>query len=245
MKLRLVLASGFLAFTVGVYQGHAAPPPTAPDADPAMEKLFQQARKLIDAKKLPAAIQKCDQVIERFEQFYADRNEKVYCARTAPEKLGYLVMAANEFNRGTAKKTSAVALSPTWSNAFYMKGYALLELQRRAEAKSAINRALELAPWNAQYLCELGNIYQLEKNWPEARKAFLLAEEQAALSPDDVKADELARARRGLGYVLVELGQFEAAAQKYQQCLAANPQDKKAVGELEYVRGLQKEKASK
>lgn len=210
-----------------------------------MDKLLNQARELIDARKPPSAIEKCDQVIARFEKFYADRNEKVYCARTAPENLGYLVMAANEFNRGSAKKTSAITLSSTWSNAYYMKGCALLELQRRAEAKSALKQALDLAPWNAQYLCELGSICQMEKSWSEARKVFLLAEDQAALSPDDVKADELARARRGLAYVMVELGQLEAAAKKYRQCLAANPKDKKAAGELKYVRGLQKEKAAK
>jgi tetratricopeptide (TPR) repeat protein len=88
------------------------------------------------------------------------------------------------------------------------------------------------------YLSELGSIYKLEKNWPEAKKTFEAAEEHAALSPDDLKASELGLARRGLGYVLVELGQLAEAEKKYQQCLKDDPNDKKAAAELEYVRGL-------
>jgi Flp pilus assembly protein TadD len=53
-----------------------------------------------------------------------------------------------------------------------------------------------------------------------------------------LEPDELARARRGLGYVLVEMGKLNEAEKKYQQCLAADPKDTKAAQELEYVRGL-------
>jgi Flp pilus assembly protein TadD len=49
---------------------------------------------------------------------------------------------------------------------------------------------------------------------------------------------ELGRARRGLGYVLVELGKLDEAEKKYQQCLVDDPKDRKAAAELEYVRGL-------
>jgi hypothetical protein len=36
------------------------------------------------------------------------------------------------------------------------------------------------------------------------------------------RADELARARRGQGY-LVELGKLDEAEEKYQQCIARGP----------------------
>ena len=58
----------------------------------------------------------------------------------------------------------------------------------------------------------------------------------AKLAPDDTRSDELGRARRGQGYVLVELGKLDEAEKKYQQCLAANPNDANAKAELQYVR---------
>ena len=69
-----------------------------------------------------------------------------------------------------------------------MKAYALQDLGRIAEAKSAIKLALELSPWNSQYLSELGSIYQHEKNWPKAKETFEKAEEHAQLAPDDIKS---------------------------------------------------------
>jgi len=154
-----------------------------------------------------------------------------FCARTSAESLGYMLKSASE-------QGSAIALSSIWSDAYFMKAYALLDLGRASEAKSAVERAVALAPWNAQYVAELGHIYQLEKNWAKARETFEAAEEHAQLAPEESKASELARARRGLGYVFVELGKLDEAEKKYRQCLAANPKDTKAAQELEYVRGL-------
>lgn len=78
----------------------------------------------------------------------------------------------------------------------------------------------------------------LEKNWAKAKEAFEKAEDNAPLASDESKAEVLGRARRGLGFVFVELGQLDKAEQKYQQCLADDPKDTKAAAELEYVRGL-------
>ena len=67
-------------------------------------------------------------------------------------------------------------------------------------------------------------------------KAFDEAEDDAKLGPEDTQRDELGRARRGQGYVLVELGKLDEAEKKYQQCVAANSNDSKAKAELQYVR---------
>jgi tetratricopeptide (TPR) repeat protein len=85
----------------------------------------------------------------------------------------------------------------------------------------------------------------LEKDWTRAKQAFEKAEDQAPISPDDSRAEELARARRGLGYVFVELGQLDAAEKKYQQCLTTDPNDTRAARELQYVRELQAKKKSR
>jgi tetratricopeptide (TPR) repeat protein len=209
-----------------------------PDKDLQTPKFLEEARTLIDGKKTQAAIEKCEKVIALFKAHYANTKEKIYCARTSAESLGYLLKAA-------AEKHNAIALSSTWSDAYFMKGYALQEIGRMAEAKSAVQQAVELSPWSSHYLSELGNIYELEKNWAKAKEIFEAAEEHAPLAPDEAKVDELGRARRGIAYVLVELGKLDEAEKKYQQCLKDNPNDTKATAELEYVRGLKAQKTSK
>jgi tetratricopeptide (TPR) repeat protein len=213
---------------------------TDPDKDAVLPKQIEEARALIDNKKPEAAIEKCDQVIALFKTYYAKSQHRVFCARTSAENLGYLLKAAAEMNKGefAKNKKDAIVLSSTWASAYFLKGYALQDLGRIAEAKSALMEALELSPWSSLYLSELGSIYKLEKNWKEAKKTFEAAEEHAALAPDELKAAELGLARRGQGYVLVELGQLAEAEKKYLQCLKDDPNDKKAAAELEYVRNL-------
>jgi tetratricopeptide (TPR) repeat protein len=217
--------------------------PTDPEKDPQMSNLVTEAWKLIVAKNPRPAIEKCDEVITRYKTYYGSRQEKVYGARTSAESLGYLLKAAADNDKGQSKAPKAIVISSTWGDAHFSKGYALQDLGRIGDAKAEIMAAVELSPWNCKYLCELGSIYQTEKNWAKAREAFETAEGQASLGPDNVKAAELAQARRGLGYVLVELGQLDEAEKKYEQCLAADPKDAKAARELEYVRNLRARKS--
>ena len=202
-----------------------------PDKDPQIASQLQDARHLIDSKKPAPAIEMCDKVIAAFKVRYGSSKQKIYCARTSAESLSYLLRASQD-------KTNAIVLSSTWANAYFMKGYALQDLRRIAEGKSNIELALELSPCNSQYLSELGEVYQLEKNWPKAEQQFESAEDNAKLSPEKDQASELGHARRGLAYILVELGKLEEAEKIYQQCLAADPNDTRAKQELEYVRGL-------
>ncbi len=231
MSPRLRLFVRILLLLLCTTQSQRAASPADPDKDSKLSNLLYKAREFVDAKKPLLAIEKCDEVIASFKAHYGSRKEKIYCARSSTESLGYLLKAA-------ADNVSAIALSGTWSTAYFMKGFALQDLGRMGEAKSAIKMAIELSPWNSQYLSELGHIYQQEKNWPKAKETFAAAEEHAELAPAETKAAELGRARRGLGYVFVELGQLDEAEKKYQQCLAADPKDSKAARELEYVRGL-------
>ncbi len=246
LRVRLVLGLALcLAATIDSPQAGAAS--ADPDKDPQTLKLLQEARTLIDGKKPQAGIEKCEKVIALFETYYAGSKHKIYCARTSAENLDYLVKAAAAMDKGTfeAGKHDAIVISSTWSGAYFMKGYALQDLGRPAEAKSAIKQALELSPWSSQYLSELGSLYLLEKDWPKAMESFKAAEDNAPLAPDEAKVDELGRARRGIAYVLVELGKLDEAEKKYQQCLKDNPNDTKATAELEYVRGLKAQKQSK
>jgi tetratricopeptide (TPR) repeat protein len=210
-----------------------------PDKDPQFEKMLQEAHDLINAKQLRPAIEKCDRVLAAFQERYGKAKEKIYCARGSAENLGYLLKATSEADKGkSGGKKVAMVISPTWASAWFIKGYALEEMGKIADAKSALKHALELSPWNSHYLSELAYLTAMEKNLPEAKKLYEAAEEHAELSPDDSKAEERGRARRGIGYVLVEMGKLDEAEKKYQECLRDDPNDKKAAAELEYVRNL-------
>jgi Flp pilus assembly protein TadD len=221
----------FLVLCVVLALNLGASPTEGPDKDPRMASLLQDARQLIDAKKPGEAIELCDKVVAGFKASFGDSKQKVYCARTSAESLNYLLKAA-------ADKVEATVLSPTWAAACFMKAYALQDLGRTAEAKTAVQQAIALSPANSQYRSELGTLYQLEKNWAKAKEQFEAAEENARLSPEKLKAAELGRARRGLGYVFVELGKLDEAEQKYRQCLADDPNDTRAKRELQYVQSL-------
>lgn len=212
------------------------------DKNPEMRQLLLEARRLIDSKKPQPAIEKCDRVIAAFKAGYGSRKEKIYCARSSAESLGYLMKAAVAADKGAAKQAGTIALSSLWADAYFMKGYALQDLGRIREAKVLINQALQLSPFSSQYLCELGEIYELEKNWPKALQTFKDAEDHNALAPDESRALELGQARRGIGYVLVELGKLDQAEKEYKDCLKTDPNDTRAARELEYVRQLRNKK---
>jgi len=207
-----------------------------PDKDPQMMKLLQEARHNIDSNNPVATIAKCDQVINAFNAHYGGSKQKIFCARSPEESLGLMMKAAVD-------KNNAVALSFVWSDAYFMKAYALEDLGRMSEAKATLQQALKLSPYNAQYLAEMGQIYAREKNWTKAEQLYREAEDNAPLSPPEAKAGDLARARRGLGYLLVEVGKLDEAEKKYQQCIAADPNDTKARAELQYVREQKAKKA--
>lgn len=233
MSLRTITtALAILSVFVGAGPRVQAEDAGDPEKDPRMRELLQQARSLIDTKQPVAAIKRCDEVIASYLAFYGKRMEKAYCASNSTQSLAILLEATN-------KGEDAIVLgSTTWAGAHYMKGFALIEMGKIAEAKPALLKAVEMAPWDAQARNELGQLYLLEKNWSAAQAQFAAAEGRAGIGPDDSKASDLAHARRGLGYVFVELGKLAEAEEKYQQCLATDPKDERAKRELAYVRDL-------
>jgi tetratricopeptide (TPR) repeat protein len=200
------------------------------DKDAAQMQHLEAARRLLDAHKPDEAItNEIDEVLKYFTKEYASESRRIYCARTSVETLVYLLQASTN-------KASAVVIGPEWAKTYYMKAYALIELGRMGEAHTNLDQALKLSPSDSQALSELAHLYQLEKKWNESQKLFLKAEECARVySPEDSKTDELTRALRGQGYNLVELGKWNEAKAKYQECLKLNPNDKSAANELKYI----------
>lgn len=203
-------------------------------------KLLLEGRRLLEAKKPAEAIAgSFDKIIAALEASYGGSKKRIYCARYSAESLLYLAIAASQ------NQDAVVLSSTTWADAYYMKGYALVELGRLQEAKAAYERALTLSPSNSEFLSELGHVYQTEKNWSKALDLYQSAAEAATLVPvKDAQMRELTRALRGQGFVLVELGRLDDAENKYKECLKLTPNDEKAKKEIEYILRMRRAKTS-
>ena len=173
-------------------------------------------------------------IINDYEKVYDSSLKKIYTARTQKEHDFYLMTANNQ------QKTAHI-LSETWSEAYYLKTYALLELKDLRTAQTTIQKALKLAPSNSKYLAELGLTYQLQKAWKKALISYSSAEKSARFfSPKKLQKEEYIRAKRGMGYSLIELKELNKAETLYREILKILPKDKIAQRELNYILELKK-----
>lgn len=228
--LQRLLIMGILSLPTVVWAQNT---PDSSD-DKALVQLLNEGANLARAGKPDEAIRYFDKVISGYEEIYSDEKAKLYSARTSQEALSYMLDAL-------VAKTDAKTVTPNWANAYYLKGWALIELRRLTEAKQALRQAIALSPSNAMYLSELGHVYQMEKNWPEALKAFQYAETAAMqFSLPEQKNGLLARAWRGQGYVYVEQGKFDEAEKMYLRCLELDSSDSAALNELRFIEAQRK-----
>lgn len=184
--------------------------------------LFQQG------KPQDAIDQYLDPVITYYQKTYVGSKSQIYCARSTSDALIYMSQAA-------VAKRAAVALGSTWSDAIYMKAYALVNLGRPEESRPLLEQAIALSPNNSEYRSELGNYYQQKKDFVKALATFNEALSASDLSPDPLKVSEKTRALRGIGYSMSELGRYDEAEAAYRKALLLNPNDKGSQAELLYI----------
>jgi len=156
-----------------------------------------------------------------------------YCALSQAETLTYLLKAA----ANPQSKRDAVVLSSVLCQAMYGRAYALVELRRIPEARDTLERLLRMAPYNAQFLIEYGNLLSRLREPAKALPLFKLAEDNASLMPEGSQATWVATALRSQGYALVELGRLDEAEAAYVKSLQSAPGHRGALAEIEYIRG--------
>lgn len=183
---------------------------------------------LIMAKQTLAAIAVLDEVIAGEQASHASETRTIYSAHTPAESLMYLTMAA-------ADHKSAIVLDKTWAQALFLKGFELIDAGRRDEAQVYLQRAVAMAPLNAQYLNENAEYKKVNKDFTGALVQFNAAADAAEFAQENRKDPERRRAWRGMAYIYVEQGKLDEAEALYRKCLAADPNDKAAAGELGYV----------
>lgn len=173
-----------------------------------------------------------DPVIDRNEAMYKDSKARIYSAQSQAQMIIYAALPPGD-------KQSVEVLDAEWADAYLLKAYALTELNRIPDAQKALASAIALSPMSSLYLSELAYTYQAQKDCNKSIATYVQAASMAELGSDDAtKTSDLTRAWRGQGYCLVEQGKLAEAEAMYRQCLALDPKDNKAKGELEYIRGL-------
>lgn len=188
----------------------------------------EQATLLIGAKKPSEAVALLDPVIKTLDGRNTDEDKLSFCASSPTETIFYATLGA------TAGK-DAVVYDSTWCTAIFLKGFALIDLGQRADAKPYLERAVELAPYNAQFIAELAEFHKVDRDWNKAYALFERAAGAAEMAPDKLRSMQLLRAWRGMGFTKIEMGELDEAEALMRKCLALDPNDAGAKRELDYI----------
>lgn len=240
--LRELMMAG--AMVAAAPEHRAAPPPDAKNVLPAFTMTgpggasgtvdlardansarIDAAFDLVHQGKPGEAVLILDGVIAAEEQAHRDAKTLYFSARSTTEAIFYSALAMV-----THKPT--IVTNDVWADAYFLKGYALVDLQRSDEAGPLFKRALELAPKNAQIQAELAEWHKSRREWPAAFDAYEEAAANAEFSPDDARSFEKGRALRGMAFVKVEQGDLDAAEKYLKEALKLNPADERARTDL-------------
>lgn len=230
------LLSSIAGLLLAVQAAPAPPAAKPPSLDERMTPQLHAAAQLVRNHQPQAAIDTLAPVPAAYDADHARETRRIYCGMSVQEAILYAGMAAKD-------KTSAVILPPGYCTALYLKGYALVDLDRVAEAKAIYERLLTLAPMYAQYQTEYGQLIRLEKDWPRMLAICTKAGDAAKIADPAIRPMQQGAALRCQGYALIELHRYDEAEQWYRDALAINPKDAVAQHELGYI-AQQRAKAS-
>jgi len=236
MSLLIALAAALLQSPAGAaplvtVQSRGGPPSQIQQSKDPLSGELDQALTFIRTGKSADAIPILDQVIASEEARNKDEKRLIFSARSLTEAILYAGL-------GASQKKSAVVLDGTWSAAYFAKGFALIDVGRADEAKAYLDKAIALAPMNAQFLAERGEWFKNRKDWANAYSDFESASTAAELAPDTAKSFEKRRALRGMAYARTEQGRLDEARTLLEQCLKLDSADDKCQHEIDYVNGL-------
>ncbi|HEX4693705.1 tetratricopeptide repeat protein [Sphingomonas sp.] len=202
--------------------------PQAQSIDDVQSPKIDAAFQSITAGRPQEALDALAPVIVAYEADQAKEKRHLYCGMSVAETIAYMALPDPD-------KKGAVALAPGYCTALYLKGFALIDLNRIADARAVYLRVVSLAPFHAHFLSELGQSYRYDKNWPMMLDSCKRAEGVVGFASDESRKKETALAWHCQGYALTELGKLDEAEKLYRQCLELDPDDAHAKNELLYI----------
>jgi tetratricopeptide (TPR) repeat protein len=210
-------------------------------------KVIVDALAAFDARKFELVVEKTDLVIQRFEAGKGADSSYV-CASSGADTLAALAIAAMgrqpKDSKSNSTKSKTVAISQDICTAYFLKGFALLDLEQREKALPNLETAVVLDPDNQQYLNELAEWYKVERQWQKSLDLFTTASVTTDLSvelmadKDESKRtfnNNRCRSFRGIAFNYAELKRWADARRALKKCLAIIPDDQISKSELEYI----------
>jgi tetratricopeptide (TPR) repeat protein len=190
--------------------------------------LLEQAKSAILAGKPQDALGFLDPLLAHAEGEAAKHKERIYSGQTPEQALRYLLIAA-------ADKVTATDVGPVLAQANFWKAFALTDVGRAAEAMPFYQRAVDLAPYNPQFICELAHLYAVRKDTGRALDLYQRSIDNNAMAPQIAQAHTRAVALRGRGYVLIDMEKYADAEAAFRASLTVEPGNNVALRELEYI----------
>src|SRR5205085_6909649 len=160
----------------------------------AESKASDAASAFITSGKPAEAISILDKLIADRERVHGSDTRLIFNSRSTAEAIVYSGLAVQQ-------KRDSVVYGENWSLAYFLKGFALIDLNRPAEAKPMYDKALALSPMNSHYLGELAEWHKNNKDFPAALDMFARALDAAEFSPDEAKVFDGTRALRGMAFI--------------------------------------------
>ena len=144
--------------------------------------------------------------------------------------------AAAAFFQSYMKGNFSVSVENDWCDAMLVKGYALNELKRPAEAAQVLEALVRHDPNNAQYLIEYAYTVRVNGQLEQSLDLYKQAEKVASKFSDRQGAAHWhAAALRGQGYAYTELQRWDDATKAYQRSFKYEPDNDIARNELQYI----------
>lgn len=198
------------------------------DADHA---IVAQAFELIGKKQAAQALETLAPLLARIDTQIAEAEAKgmVFCGPSMMEAIIYATLPATQ-------KKDGIVLDRNVCDGLFARSYALIELDRKADALAALQRLTTLAPMHGHYFVELGFAYRVNGNNDKAEEAYRAAIQNADFAEDDAAKKRVrAMGQRGLGYILIEKGDLDGAEKAYKKSLKDDPTSTGARSELEFI----------
>ncbi len=143
---------------------------------------------------------------------------------------------AAAFLQSYMKGNVRVSVENDWCEAMLVKGYALNELNRSAEAEPVLAKLVRHDPGNPNYLTEYAYTVRVNGKLERSLDLYKRAEKIAAKLQDrESAAHWRAVALRGQGYAYTDLQRWDDATKAYQRSLEYEPDNKIARNELQYI----------
>lgn len=213
----------------------AAQASSVPDKDDAR---LDQAYAAIKAGRPADALALASAVADDFEGIvHRSQDHCVFSTNSLAQGLIYSTLTSK------MKCKDSVVVSGDFSQAYFVKGFALYDLDRMDDAIKAYGQAIALSPLDPHFWLERAETYKSLHRWDKAFSDFETASNDAALGDLDdesVKAEDLARGYRGMAFVKIEQGDLRAARSFLEKAKAAKPGDPRTAADLEDLQNREK-----